>query len=56
MLTKDERKQAINFQDAIADIVDQYLKEGLHIDTIVEVLIDEAGSDLDKRRQELDAV
>jgi hypothetical protein len=29
MLIKTERQQAIRFQDAIGEIVDQYLKEGM---------------------------
>lgn len=55
MLTKDERNQANKFQDAIGEIVDQYLKEGMSVETIQEILCDEAGSDLHKRREELDA-
>lgn len=55
MLTKDERQQAIKFQDAIGEIVDQYLKEGMDVETIKEVLRDEAGSDLHRRREEIDA-
>ena len=55
MLTKDERKQAIKFQDAIGEIVDQYLKEGMDVETIQEVLRDEAGSDLYARRDEVSA-
>ncbi len=54
MLTKDERYQAIKFQDAIGEIVDQYLKEGMDVETIREVLRDEAGSDLYGRRDELE--
>jgi hypothetical protein len=55
MLTKDERTQAIKFQDAIGAIVDQYLKEGMDIETLRDILVDEAGSDLYGRRDELDA-
>lgn len=55
MLTKDERKQAIKFQDAIGAIVDEYLKEGMDIDMIREVLVDEASADLHGRRLELEA-
>ena len=55
MMTKDERKQAINFQDAIGEIVDQYLKEGMDVDIMKEVLRDEAGTDLHKRREEIEA-
>lgn len=42
MLTRDERNQCINFQDAIGEVVDAYLKEGMHPDRIREVLKDEA--------------
>ncbi len=55
MLTKDERIQVDKFQNAIGEIVDQYLKEGMDVDLISEILFDEAGADLDKRKQELDA-
>lgn len=55
MLTKDERNQAIKFQDAVGEIVDQFLKEGMNVETIQEVLRDEAGSDLYGRRQELES-
>lgn len=55
MLTKDERNQIDNFQKAIAEVVDQYLKEGMDPDQIREVLVDEAGSDLHGRRLEIEA-
>ncbi|HEX5508799.1 MAG TPA: hypothetical protein VFX37_09870 [Pseudolabrys sp.] len=42
MLTRDERNQCIKFQDAIGEIVDAYLREGMHPDWIKEVLKDEA--------------
>ena len=54
MLTRDERAQAIKFQDAIGEVVDQYLREGMDPDRIVEVLRDEASSDLAARRLELE--
>lgn len=54
MLTKDERTQAIKFQDAIGAIVDQYLKEGMDTDIIREVLRDEASSSLEVRRHDLE--
>lgn len=55
MLTKDERQQAIKFQDAIGEIVDQYLKEGMDVDRISEILSDEASTDrLHGRREELE--
>ena len=55
MLTKDERRQAIKFQDAIGEIVDAYLREGIDPALIVEVLKDEVTSDLIARRKELEA-
>lgn len=55
MLTKDERNQAIKFQDAIGEIVDQYLKEGMDVERMRDVLRDEASSDLYGRREELEA-
>lgn len=55
MLTIDERiNQVGNFQNAIAEIVDQYLKEGMDPETVAEILRVEAGSDLYTRREELD--
>jgi hypothetical protein len=55
MMTRDERVQAIKFQDAIGEVVDQYLREGMAPDRIAEVLRDEASSDLAARRLELEA-
>lgn len=54
MLTKDERQQAIKFQDAIGEIVDQFLREGMDTDIIREVLRDEANSSLELRRVDLE--
>ena len=42
MLTKNERHQCIKFQDAIGEVVDAYLKEGMRPELIKEVLTDEA--------------
>lgn len=42
MLTQDERNQCIKFQDAIGEIVDAYLREGMHPDQVKAVLDDEA--------------
>jgi len=53
MLSKDERSQAIKFQDAVGEIVDQFLREGMRSDIISEVLRDEANSSLEQRRHEL---
>jgi hypothetical protein len=54
MLTKDERIQSCKFQDAIGAVVDAYLREGMLVSLIKEVLRDEANSDLDLRRKELE--
>jgi hypothetical protein len=54
MLTKDERTQVIKFQDAIGEIVDQFLREGMDTDIIREVLRDEANSSLEVRRYDLE--
>jgi hypothetical protein len=42
VLTKNERAQAVKFQDAIGEIVDVYLREGMSPEVIAEVLRDEA--------------
>lgn len=55
MLTRDERKQAIKFQDAIGEIVDQALRDGMRSALISEVLRDEANSSLETRRHDLRA-
>ena len=54
MLTSDERKLYANFQDRIAEVVDEYLLLGAAADGLREVLRQEAGSDLDARRKELE--
>ena len=51
-ISMDERRLAIKFQDAIGEIVDQFLKEGMRSDLISEVLRDEAASS-ESRRIEL---
>ena len=53
MLSKDERNQAIKFQDAIGEIVDQALRDGMRSELISEVLRDEADSSLEARRHDL---
>ena len=53
MLTKDERTQAIKFQDAIGKLIDEYLLEGMNAETMETVLIDEA-SHLRIRKEELE--
>lgn len=42
MITREQRAQCIKFQDAIGEIVDGYLKEGMRPDLVKEVLQDEA--------------
>lgn len=54
MLTEDERRRAIKFQDTIGEVVDQYLREGMAPNIISEVLRDEASSDLSARLKELE--
>ena len=49
-----QRKQAIEFQDAIGRLVDQFLREGMDPSSIRVILRDEAGSDLETRRLELE--
>jgi hypothetical protein len=53
-LTKKERYQAIQFQDAIGTIIDEYLLAGMPAKRIAEILRDEADSDLVFRRTELE--
>lgn len=55
MFTDDEKKQITNFQDALGELVDAYLREGLDPSLIAEMLNDEAQSDLFARRAELGA-
>jgi hypothetical protein len=51
MLTREQRQQAIKLQDAIGEIVDQFLRDGMRPEVIREVLRDEenqvAGRKLD---------
>ncbi len=42
-----------NFQERIAEVVDEYLLLGADPDQIIVLLQQEAGSDLAKRREEL---
>lgn len=42
MLTKDERQQAIKFQHAIGQIIDQYLLKDMDPETMRIILTDEA--------------
>ena len=54
MKTKDERKQIQNFETAITDVIDIYLKEGMDPDDMRSVLQEQITSDLHGRRTELD--
>ena len=54
MMTNDERKMAKNFQDAVSDLVDEYLRLGADPDLLTGVLRQEANSDLASRRVELE--
>lgn len=53
MLTKEQRSQAIKFQDTIGGVVDAFLFGGMREDIIVECLRDEASSNLSTRLQDL---
>lgn len=53
MLTKDERNQAIKFQDAVGQLIDQYLLEGMDPETMEVVLTDES-QHLRIRKEELE--
>ena len=53
MLTSDERKQLDNFHEAIGEVIDQYLKEGLGPEWIRSILSNHETSDLSGRLKEL---
>jgi len=53
MLTSDERKQAIEFQDAVGQLIDEYLLEGMDVDVMEQVLRDES-SHLGLRKEKLE--
>jgi len=53
VLTKDERNQAIKFQDAVEKLIDEYLLEGMDTDIMEQVLQDES-SHLKLRKEELE--
>ena len=55
MLTSDERKQLRNFDDALADLIDRFLKEGMHPDMIKSALSNHETSDIAARMRELDS-
>jgi hypothetical protein len=52
-LSKYEREQAIKFQDAIGEIIDQYLVEGMDTKVMKSVLLDEAEA-VEARREDLE--
>lgn len=55
-MTPDERKQSVQFQDAIGELVDQYLLNHMNPVLIKAVLLDEASavfsrlSELEKKK------
>ena len=51
MTTKDGRDQIGRFQDAVAELVDQYLKDGLDPDAVQMVLDDEADGVVNRHRE-----
>lgn len=54
-LDQAERRLAVKFQDAIGEVVDEYLRDGIRIDLLQEVLRDEAdGAQSRKRELELE--
>ena len=53
MTTKDGRDQITRFQDAVAELIDLFLKEKLDPDSIQQVLDDEADS-VHTRQKELE--
>ena len=55
ILTSDERKQLRNFDDALADLIDRFLKEGMHPDMIKSALSNHETSDIAARMRELDS-
>lgn len=50
-MTSTERKKTIEFQDDVGEIVDRYLRQGLSLEIIAAVLLDEATSDSLAERQ-----
>jgi hypothetical protein len=54
MLTSDERLQIAKFEDAIAEIMDHYLVEGLDPETMASILHGQSTSGLFARRKELE--
>lgn len=54
-LTKQEITQASRFQDALGDLIDIYLAEGMKPETVADILLDESSSDIALRKRELEA-
>lgn len=48
MTTKEQQVQSVKCQQAIAEIVDEFLRDGMRPDWIREILEDEAGSVLSR--------
>jgi len=53
MLTADERTQIQNFEEAVSEVIDEYLKEGMDPDQIRDVLRGHIASDLHGRRSDM---
>ncbi len=51
----DEVKQMQNFENAVAEVIDQYLKEGMEPDDVRTILESHAMSNLRQRRMEIEA-
>lgn len=54
MMTDDERKQLRNFDDDLRGLIDRYLREGMHPDTIRSLLSNRETSDIAARMRELE--
>jgi hypothetical protein len=48
-----EQRQLVNFQNALANLIDEYLKDNINIYDMRTILQDEIASDLISRRAEL---
>lgn len=49
--TKERKTQIQHFQDAVGDLVDQYLKDGLDPDSMQAVLDDEADGVVERAKE-----
>ena len=52
---QDKQKQTQNFEEAISNVIDQYLVDGMNADQIREVLRGQVASDLRARLSEIRA-